>query len=66
MTTRGLHKVARQTTGQIFLVPAVLAVLSGGGLVFALMEDGVWDVLSWVTLAVPIVVLAVCLARSRR
>lgn len=44
----------RQTNGQIFAMPIVLGVLSVIGLVAALVGDGVWDVASWVTLALPI------------
>ncbi len=44
----------RQTNGQIFAIPAVLGVLSIIGLVSALVGDGVWDGVSWVTLAIPI------------
>lgn len=44
----------RQTNGQIFAIPALLGVLSIIGLVSALVGDGVWDGVSWVTLAIPI------------
>jgi len=44
----------RQTNGQIFAIPIVLGVLSIIGLVSALVGDGVWDGVSWVTLAIPI------------
>ncbi len=44
----------RQTNGQIFAIPIVLGVLSIVGLVSALVGDGVWDGVSWVTLAIPI------------
>lgn len=47
-------KPRRQTNGQIFAIPMVLGVLSVVGLVSALVGDGVWDGVSWVTLAVPI------------
>ncbi len=43
-----------QTNGQIFAIPMVLGVLSVVGLISALVGDGVWDGVSWVTLAVPI------------
>ena len=38
--------------------PIVLGVLTTIGLASALLGDGVWDVLSWVTLGVPVVVSA--------
>jgi hypothetical protein len=65
MTSPSLQKRTRQTVGQILLIPAVLAVLSVGGLIFALVEDGLWDALSWVTLSIPIALLGICIARGR-
>ena len=44
----------RQTNGQIFAIPMVLGVLSIVGLISALVGDGLWDGLSWATLAIPI------------
>jgi len=40
--------------------PLFLAVLSGAGLVSALVGDGAWDAASWVALAVPLVVCLWC------
>ncbi len=53
MTRMPLHP-RRQTNGQIFAIPMVLGVLSVIGLVSALVGDGFWDGVSWVTLAIPI------------
>jgi len=39
-------------------MPIVLAALSALGLVSALLGDGVWDVLSWITLWIPVAVIA--------
>jgi hypothetical protein len=61
-----VNKSVRQTTRQIFGIPAVLGVLSIAGLIFALVGDGFWDGLSWVALAIPIVLVAICYARRRR
>jgi hypothetical protein len=47
-------KPRRQTNGQILAIPMMLGVLSIVGLVSALVGDGVWDGVSWATLAVPI------------
>jgi hypothetical protein len=58
-------RVRRQTLGQIFAVPALIGVLSGVGLLSALVGDGVWDGLSWLTLGVPIVVCAYFTLRPR-
>jgi hypothetical protein len=55
----------RQSLRQIFLAPAIIGVLSGIGLIAALVGDGVWDGLSWVTLLVPIVLYAGFLAIGR-
>jgi hypothetical protein len=46
----------RQSLGAIFLVPAVIAVVSSTGLLSALLGDGLWDAVSWLTLAVPIAI----------
>ena len=43
-----------QTTIQIWTAPIVLGIVSAIGLVSALLGDGMWDVLSWVTLTAPI------------
>lgn len=39
---------------QIFAIPILVALASGIGLVTALVGDGVWDVLSWVGLGLPV------------
>ena len=49
---------------RIFLVPAVLAVLSAAGLVSALFGDGTWDVVSWLALATPIAIAAYFAGRA--
>jgi hypothetical protein len=46
------------TKRQIWGVPATLGVISAVGLVAALLADGLWDVLSWLALAAPVVVSA--------
>ena len=43
----------------IWTWPVVLAVVTAVGLLSALLADGIWDVLSWVTLVIPV---GVCLA----
>lgn len=40
--------------GQIFAAPLAVAIVSGLGLVSALVGDGWWDGLSWAALAVPV------------
>lgn len=44
----------RQSLSRVFAIPIVIAVLSIIGLVSALTGDGVRDIISWLTLAVPI------------
>ena len=49
-------------------LPAVYSqrvFVSAGGLIFALVEDGLWDALSWLTLSIPIALLLLCIARGR-
>jgi hypothetical protein len=49
---------------RVFGVPALLGVLSLGGLVAALAGDGFFDVVSWVGLGVPVFVVAYFIARA--
>jgi hypothetical protein len=44
-----------QTLRQIFVWPAIIAVLSTIGLLSALLGDDIWDGVSWIVLAIPIV-----------
>jgi hypothetical protein len=46
-------------------MPLLIAAVSAIGLASALLGDGVWDVLSWLTLAAPVVLAAVHLRRSK-
>jgi len=65
MTSRRLQP-RRQTTAQIFAIPSVLGVLSGVGLVSALVGDGIWDGLSWLALGIPIALFLYFVLRPRR
>ncbi|WP_244487234.1 hypothetical protein [Afipia sp. Root123D2] len=51
---------------QIFAAPAVIGGLSVVGLISALVGDGVWDGLSWLTLGVPVALCAFFTLRPRR
>ena len=53
--TRG--KPADRSLLQIFVVPLILGVLSIFGLAAALLGEGIWHVLSWAALAVPLVLV---------
>lgn len=48
----------RHSPVQIFAMPFILGVLSLIGLLSALIGDGVWDGLSWASLAYPLWVMA--------
>ena len=54
MTAISRHK----TTMQIFLIPAIIAVVVASGLLSALLGDGVWDALSWLALLLPVLMIA--------
>lgn len=41
---------------QIWRMPVVLAIVSSIGLIAALLGDGMWDGVSWIALATPLVV----------
>ncbi len=49
---------------RVWLVPIALGLLSGVGLVAALLSDGPGDVLSWLALAVPVAVSLKLLAQA--
>ncbi|WP_043311042.1 hypothetical protein [Pseudomonas sp. ML96] len=55
----------RRGLWMIFRWPLVLAVLSLFGLLSALVGDEVYDLLSWLTLGVPLVLLGVVWLRMR-
>lgn len=61
MTMQVLQRAPRSLR-QIFVIPLVLGILTTVGLIAALVGDGIWDWLSWVTLGIPTVVCAYCLA----
>jgi hypothetical protein len=64
MSAHDLQRTPR-TLSQIFAVPLLLGVLTTVGLIAALVGDGLWDGLSWLTLGVPVAVCVYCLARGR-
>lgn len=52
---------------QIWGMPIILALVSAGGLLSALLGNGFWDAASWVALLVPIATpLTYGLRRARR
>ena len=64
--THSTSRRAPQSPWQIFGVPAVLGILTTIGLVSGLVGDGVFDGLSWLTLAPPIAIPVYCIVRARR
>ena len=55
-----------RSKGLIWRGPALLAALSIFGLLSALLgQTGTWLPLSWVALAAPLAVAAICIGRSR-
>ncbi|PMD90779.1 hypothetical protein BWI97_22665 [Siphonobacter sp. BAB-5405] len=42
----------------IWTIPLLLAIISLGGLISALVGNNLWDALSWLTLSVPLLVIA--------
>ena len=46
---------------RVFRVPSILALVSLVGLVAALVGDGLLDLLSWVALGIPVVVIFLAL-----
>ena len=55
-----------QTLRQIFALPTAIALLSIIGLVSALTGDGMRDMISWATLAVPVAAIAWAWRHRRR
>lgn len=53
-----------KTFFHIWLVPIILGLLSAIGLLSALTGDDIWDVLSWVTLTLPLAVAVYYLVKN--
>jgi hypothetical protein len=51
-------KAGQNSLWAIFRIPVLLALLSFIGLVSALLADGVWDVVSWCALGIPLILIA--------
>lgn len=50
-----------RSTGRIWRWPALLAILTVFGLICALLgQGGLWWALSWIALAIPLVVIVAC------
>ena len=55
---RPLRTDHQRSAGEVFRVPMILGVATAIGLVSALLGDGIWDVLSWLTILAPIAAVA--------
>ena len=58
--------VPNERLGDIFFTPVIIAVISCAGLISALVGDNVRDVLSWMTLSVPVAVAGWYAFRRRK
>lgn len=57
----------RNSTWRVWRWPILLALLIGFGLTSALLgEGGVWWVLSWIALTIPLLVIAATIVRRSR
>jgi hypothetical protein len=52
----GLAGLGRSLLGPTYLLPTLIAIVSGAGLVFALVGDGIWDAASWLGLGLPVAI----------
>ena len=55
-----------RTLGQIFAAPMLVAAASAIGLIATLVGDGWWDVVSWLSLTVPVLLYLFFVARPKR
>ena len=51
-----MRRKTANSTFAIFRMPLLIGIVSTVGLASALLGDGIWDVFSWMTLAVPVAV----------
>jgi len=56
----------RNTPWQIFATPTLIALLSLIGLIAALLGNGVFDWVSWIGLAAPVLIVAWAIKARRR
>ena len=50
---------------RLWSLPLLIALLTAGGLLVALLGDGIWDALSWLMFAAPLTSIAWILTRPR-
>jgi hypothetical protein len=66
MADNSSSRRGRLSLRQVFAAPLAIAILSTVGLISALAGDDIWDVLSWLTLAIPVAVILWYWLRRRR
>lgn len=64
LESRTMYTKHRQSAREVFFIPILLGMATLIGLVSALVGDGIWDGVSWLTILAPVVV--VILAWRRR
>jgi hypothetical protein len=47
----------KKTFLKLWGIPLFLAFLSLFGLITALLGDGIWDILGWITLSIPLILI---------
>ena len=55
----------QRSLATVFAVPLIAAVASIAGLVAALIGNGPWDLVSWVSLGTPVLITGYCLYSRR-
>jgi hypothetical protein len=51
-----LMQQTKSTFGKVWSTPIIIGICSAVGLLAALTGDGIWDVTSWLTLGLPVVI----------
>ena len=51
---------------KVYGLPVLLAVVTFGGLLSALLGDGIWNVASWCALSIPLAVIAWKFVQGKR
>ena len=57
LESRTSYTKYRQSVQEVFFIPTLLSVAVLIGLVSALIGDGIWDMVSWLTILAPVVVV---------
>jgi hypothetical protein len=63
---RAPARIGMTRRGGTFGIPALLAIASAVALLAGLLGDGPFDMVAWIGLAAPLLVIVACLARPQR